>query len=179
MSSVINHKPPAPGDTYENPEKIQLLDANGNLTGFSIGAGRHTPRPPVEIDYFPNTTAVMELQSLGGGSVPIALAGPTTVHVFFEGPNEGDANDDNGNGRDEVQTEMVDMQLTGNSPLGPVLVRLNPNIPSRGQIEETANTQPGRLDLPPFAPSGTASSFFDVFFEITIQRPEGPLVLHT
>jgi hypothetical protein len=175
MSSVIAHKPPAPGNTYENLEKITLLDENGNPTGFSIGAGRHTPRPPVEIDHFPNTTAVMELQLPNGDSEVIHLAGPTTVHVFFEGPNEGDANDDNGNGLDDVATEMVDMQLTGNSSFGPVLVRLNPAIPSRGQIEETANTQPGRLDLPPFAPTGTANSFFDVFFEIRV----GPLVLHT
>jgi len=129
----------------------------------------------VEIDYFPNTTAMIELQSPNGPSMLIALSGPTTVHVFFEGPNEGDANDSNGNGLDDVATEMVDMQLTGNSPLGPVVVRLNPAIPSRGQIEETANTQPGRLDLPPFAPAGTANSFFDVYFEIQV----GEIRLHT
>ena len=160
---------------YENPEKILLLDENGNPTGFSIGAGRHVPRPVVEVDFFPNTTAVMELQLPDGGSVPIALSGPTTVHVFFEGANEGDASDNDGNGLDDVQTEMVDMQLTGASPLGPVLVRLHPSKPSRGLIEETANTQPGRLDLPPFAPAGTANSFFDVFFEIQV----GGLRFHT
>ncbi|MEK6797998.1 MAG: hypothetical protein AABZ12_03455, partial [Planctomycetota bacterium] len=122
----------------------------------------------VEVDFFPNTSALMELQMPNGDSVPIALSGPTTVHVFFEGANEGDAGDQDGDGLDEVQTEMVDMQLAGNSPFGPVLVRLHPGKPSRGEIEETANTQPGRLDLPPFAPAGTASSFFDVFFEIQI-----------
>jgi hypothetical protein len=175
MSSVIAHKPPAPGNTYENLEKITLLDENGNPTGFSIGAGRHTPRPPVEIDHFPNTTAMIELQFPQGGSEVIALAGPTTVHVFFEGANEGDANDNDANGLDEVQTEMVDMQLTGNSSFGPVLVRLNPAIPSRGQIEETVNNTPGVLDLPPFAATGTANSFFDVFFEIRV----GPFVFHT
>ncbi|MFH1110199.1 MAG: type II secretion system protein [Planctomycetota bacterium] len=175
MSSVIDHKPPGPGTVYENLERIQLFDANGSPTPYSIGAGRHTPRPPVEVDHFPNTTAVIELQSPNGPSMLIALSGPTTVHVFFEGPNEGDANDSNGNGLDDVATEMVDMQLRGISPLGPVLVRLNPAIPSRGQIEETANPQPGRLDLPPFAPSGTANSFFDVFFEIEV----GGVKLHT
>ena len=126
------------------------------------------PKPVVEVDFFPNTSALMELQMPNGDSVPIALSGPTTVHVFFEGANEGDAGDQDGDGLDEVQTEMVDMQLAGNSPFGPVLVRLHPGKPSRGEIEETANTQPGRLDLPPFAPAGTASSFFDVFFEIQI-----------
>jgi len=62
----------------------------------------------------------------------------------------------------------VDLQLTGNSSFGPVQVTLNPSIPSRGQIEETANTQPGRLDLPPFAPAGTANSFFDLFFKVQV-----------
>jgi len=124
--------------------------------------------PVVEVDFFPNTRAFMEFQ-FPGGSVPIALSGPTTVHVFFEGPNEGDANDSNGNGRDDVGTEIVDMQLTGNSPLGPVLVKLHPTKPSRGQIEETVNIQVGRLDVPPFGPPGsTADSFFDVFFEIHV-----------
>ena len=126
------------------------------------------PPTAVEVDFFPNTGALLELQLPEGGSTPIALSGPTTVHVFFEGPNEGDAADNDGNGLDEVQTQMVDMQLTGNSIFGPVVVRLHPTKPSLGLIEETANTQAGRLDLPPFAPNGTASSFFDVFFEIQV-----------
>jgi len=175
MSSVITHKPPAPGNTYESVELIPLLDANGRPTGFSIGAGRHVPQPVVEVDYFPSTVALMELKMPGGGSQAIALSGPTTVHVFFEGANEGDASDNDGNGLDEVKTEMVDLQLTGNSSFGPVQVTLNPSLPSRGQIEETANTQPGRLDLPPFAPSGTANSFFDVFFKVQV----GPFTFFT
>jgi hypothetical protein len=39
---------------------------------------------------------------------------------------------------------------------------------SLGMIEETANTQAGRLDLMPFAPAGSAASFFDVFFEVEV-----------
>jgi len=175
MSSLITHKPPGPGDTYENLELIPLLDANGRPTGFSIGAGRHVPQPVVEVDYFPSTLALMELDMPGGASETIALSGPTTVHVFFEGAHEGDASDDNGNGLDEVQTEMVDLHLTGNSSFGPVQVTLNPSLPSRGQIEERANTQPGRLDLPPFAPAGTANSFFDLFFKVQV----GPYTFFT
>ncbi len=117
-------------------DRLRCADLGGTYEGNGTVCTPTTCHPgAVEVDHFPNTTAVMELQLPNGGSEVIQLAGPTTVHVFFEGPNEGDANDNDGNGLDEVQTEMVDMQLTGNSSFGPVLVRLNPAIPSRGQIE--------------------------------------------
>ncbi len=45
MSSVITHKPPAPGNLYEGLQRIELFDANGNPTDIFIGAGRHQPRP--------------------------------------------------------------------------------------------------------------------------------------
>jgi len=51
---------------------------------------------------------------------------------------------------------------------GPVQIRLSAVKRSFGLIEETANSLSGRLDLPPFAPDGTATSFFDVFFEVDI-----------
>ena len=60
------------------------------------------------------------------------------------------------------------MSLTGMSPMGPVEVRLNPDIPSLGEIEEINNNTPGVLDLPPFTTEGTANSFFDVYFELEI-----------
>ncbi|NOT02202.1 MAG: hypothetical protein HOP29_16460 [Phycisphaerales bacterium] len=166
MSSVITHKPPAPGNAYESPIEIPLLNENGQPTGFSIGAGRHVPRPVVEVDHFPNTTAVMELQLPDGGSVPIPLMGPTTVDVYFEGAAEGVAFDNDGDDRDEVRTRMTQMDLMGMGPMGPVSVRLNPNMPTEGEIEETADQQTGRLDLPPFSEEGSADSFFDVFFVV-------------
>ncbi len=169
MSSVIRHKPPAPGDTYENPDKIPLLDENGSPTGFSIGPGRHIPRPPVEVDHFESSLGQIVLQYPDGVDEVIPVGGPTTVHVFFEGNAEGTADDDDGDGRDDVDTEMVQLDLTGFSPrLGPFQIRVHPGKPSRGQIEETVNTVDGRLDLPPFAPAGTADSFFDIFFEIHV-----------
>jgi hypothetical protein len=176
MSSLIDHKPPDAGTSYENPNKIPILDENGNPTGLSIGASRHIPRPPVEIDHFESSTGVIELQFPTGASELIAVGGPTTVHVFFEGAGDGTANDDDNDGLDEVATHMVDMQLSGFSPtLGPIHIRLHPTKPSRGLIEEVANTEAGRLDVPPFAPAGTAFSFFDIFFEVDI----GPRRLHT
>ena len=129
------------------------------------------PAPPaVEVDQFPNSQASIVLQLPDGTEETVGLAGPTTVEVMI-GP-AGEAFDSSGNGLDDVDTEIVQMQLSGASALlGPVTLRLrsplsHPGIRSLGMIEETANTQPGRLDLPPFAPAGTASSFFDVFFEV-------------
>ncbi len=175
LSSVIRHKPPAEGDSYEGLKETQLFDANGKPSGFSLGAARHIPRPPVEIDQFETTTAIIELIDPNGGTELVNVAGPTTVHVFFEGQKEGDAFDNSGDGLDEVVTEMVSLSLKGNSSKGPVLVRLNPDMPTVGGIAEQANNTPGILDVPPFTSKGQADSFFDVFFEIVL--PDGT-VLH-
>ena len=169
MRSVITHKPPGPGDVYESLEEIPLVDENGKPTGIYLAATRHRPRPPVEIDVFDFSLGELELQMPDQTTELIPVGGPTTAAVFFEGQQEGDANDDDGDGEEEVQTELVEMSLTGSSPtLGPVHVGLNPNIPSLGEIEETMNSTRSILDLPPFAPQGTADSFFDVFFEIEV-----------
>ena len=65
------------------------------------------------------------------------------------------------------------MQLMGETPLGPIEVRLRdhqkfPFQPSQVFIEEQENNTPGILDLPPFTPEGTAESFFDVFLEVEV-----------
>jgi hypothetical protein len=169
LSSRITHKPPAPGDVYEGTVIIPLLDESNASTGIRLGNAFHIPRPgTVERDPFPATMAQVTLVDPSGQSHTVQLSGPSEAHVFFEGPAEGNAGDNDGNGRDEVRTELTRLDLTGTSSVGPVVVRLNPGRPSVGLIEETANTQPGRLDLPPFAPGGTADSFFDVFFEIRV-----------
>jgi hypothetical protein len=101
----------------------------------------------------------------------IAVSGPATVAVYFEGGVLGSANDDgSAPGLDEVRTQMIDLNLHGFSPvLGPIEIRLNPHIPTMGEIEEMANNTPGVLDLPPFGtPGKTATSFFDVYFEVTV-----------
>ena len=175
MSSVINHKPPAPGDLYEGLQDTPLFFANGEPSGFVLGAARHRPRPPIEVDQFEITSAQIELLAPDGSSELVSVSGPTTVHVFFEGLQEGDAVDDDNDGLDEVPTEMVSLNLTGNSSLGPVLVRVNPALTTTGGITERVNNTPGTLDLPPFTSTGQADSFFDVFFEIVL--PDGT-VLH-
>jgi hypothetical protein len=82
--------------------------------------------------------------------------------------------DSDGDGRDQVKTEMVQLELKGYSSLGPVRVNLSNTRPSTGEIEETENATTGVLDVPPFASTGSADSFFDVFFEVTV----GDRVLH-
>ncbi len=127
------------------------------------------PVGPVEIDRFEWTVGGVTLQGPNGVQETVDLSGPTTATVYFEGVHEGDALDNDGNGRDEVATELTQLDLMGMSSLGPLHVTLNPAQPSRGQIEETTQLTPGTLDLPPFGPDGsTADSFFDVFFQIEI-----------
>lgn len=139
-----------------------------------------------EEDLFPTSGAALQIETPFGVET-VRLSGPAAAHVSI-GPN-GEALDSDGDGLDEVRTEMVQLQLAGTSPsLGPVQVRLRnltqaPFGRSFGEIEEAVNLVPGRLDVPPFAPSGTAASFFDVFFEVELNSPGAPpgtlpIVLH-
>jgi hypothetical protein len=179
METVITHKPPAPGDTYTNVflQPVPVLDANGNPTGVLMLKEVHTPNPPIEVDSFGNTLAEIVLQLPSGAYEAVQLAGPTTVHVFI--PSNGAATDTDGNGLDDVMSEMVQLDLTGNSSLGPVSVHLDPAHPSMGRIEERTNNTPGILDVPPFTPTGSANSFFDIFLELEIDgvilHPSTPL----
>ena len=122
-----------------------------------------------EMDHFELSLAAITVDAGPMGTETISFQGPATVAVDLGSLADGD-----GNGLEEVQTEMVEMNLTGESALwGPVSVSLRPEtsdpfLPSTGVIEETVNNTPGVLDIPPFAPSGTASSHLDVFFEIDL-----------
>jgi len=176
MCSVITHKPPGPATQYENPEQIPLYLENGQFSGFYLCPARHTPSPTNEVDTFTYTLAGMVIEVQGGPTFSVNLAGPTVVQVAI--PPNGAAADTDGDGREQVATEMLSMNLSGISPMGPVNMHLNPARHTVGEIEEQANNTAGILDLPPFTATGTADSFFDVFVEVTIQTPNGPLVLH-
>ncbi len=97
----------------------------------------------------------------------VPLVGASSVLVFFEGGNEGDADDENDNGLDEVATEIVSLDLRGYSSWGVITETGRTDLPTRGEIEEQVNNTPGTLDVDPFAP-GSADSFFDVWPEITL-----------
>jgi len=97
----------------------------------------------------------------------ITLVGHASVDVFFEGPAEGDADDDDADGLDEVTTRWTDLQLSGASSQGKVTVQLDPAQATWGSLEEQADAQNGSLDVAPFAASGTASAALTAY--ITIQ----------
>ncbi|MCK4657980.1 MAG: HYR domain-containing protein [Phycisphaerae bacterium] len=169
LETEIHEKPPAEGDKYESPDVIPLYDEYNNPTGVTLKSASHTPNPRLEVDYFPETHATVEIYSPSHGTEDVTVTGPTTVHVDLG--NLGDADD---NGLEEVDTEIVEMVLTGDSELfGPVTVTVRPETSSpfrrsTGQIEEVSNDTDGVLDIPPFAETGTAMSFFDVYFEIEV-----------
>ena len=180
LETPIAHKPPQDGERYQDPygDRVELIDpATGEGTGIFVVRAVNQPDPTTEVDVMETTTAVVELVGgpLGPSPVPFVLHGPTEVHVFFEGPNEGDAVDDDVNGLEEVVTQMVSMNLTdGNVTMRVRDISQSPYSPSLGQIEENVNNTPGQLDLDPFHP-GDADSFFDVFFEVELP---GGTVLH-
>jgi len=113
-----------------------------------------------------------------------SLSGPASQRVHFAGAAVGSASDSDADGRDEVDAELVDLNLTGIDPVvGSVQMRLNTDQSSTGRIEERVNNTPGVLDVPPYAASGTADSFFDVWIEIELPdlgmcfRSSGPIRL--
>ena len=130
--------------------------------------------------------AIIELDSLTLSGVPLELLFPegsveaisfngSTQYIVFFTSTEGSAIDFDGDGREEVRTEMISLDLTGNSgALGPVVIALNPAVASQGLLKEQVNINTGILDVPPFASDGFVDSFFDVFVEITI----GGMALH-
>jgi hypothetical protein len=186
IASMISHKPPRPGEAYMNllNQEVPLCDENGNPTGIVLTGEMHTPNPPKEIDFFPNTLARLTVRGPNGAEEDVILTGPTRVVVCIDdiagSPGYGLAADTDADGRDQVPTEMTLLQLTGVSSMGPVSVRLHPARRSLGEIEETDNLTPGTLDVPPFGPpNSTADSFFDIFTEISIgdqtYTTDGPL----
>jgi hypothetical protein len=64
---------------------------------------------------------------------------------------------------------MVALDMVGLSPSSGVSLRLNAQAgASTGSLKEASNATAGILDVPPFANTGSAESFFDVFFTIEI-----------
>lgn len=168
-SGSLWHKPAGPLTIYENPADVELVDAVGAPTGFFIGATQYQPNPFIEVDLFDTSIAAVELETPRGEQLSVELMGTSTINVFFESDFEGSADDDDNDSLDEVVTELVQLDLSGeNSRIGEVRLGLDTRIPTLGQIEEDADDKTGRLDIPPFASCGTAQSFFDVHFEIEI-----------
>ncbi|KPK75206.1 MAG: hypothetical protein AMJ79_12195 [Phycisphaerae bacterium SM23_30] len=122
-----------------------------------------------EVDFYEKAVCVVELKKAINGPETIILTGPVETHVFFEGPKEGEAYDDDGDGLDEVKTEMVSMNLAGSSSMGLVKMTLHPLMSHPGEMEERDHKVKGTLEVPPFTDWGVADSFFDITYQIEIE----------
>jgi hypothetical protein len=130
-----------------------------------------TGGPNIEVDQISMSESENDLIT-PLGKEKLTVSGPLTWHVFFEGPND----DDDFDGLDEVELQIVDLDWTGSGPLfGLVKLREHPVLPSTGLIEETVNNSPEKLDVPPFVPAGTADLSLGFYFEIEF----GGQVLYT
>ena len=170
MTSLITYKPPGPGEPYENPDKLQLYNEQGQPTGIFIGPARHIPNPPIRLHDFPSAQADLALVT-PQGAISVALKGAAIDLLFVD--QSGHAEDTDGDGLDQARAEIYQLGLTGDSPQGAVELRLRapawpPYLPSVGEIEESTNRMTGRLDLPPFASAGSGVSSFDMFVEVVI-----------
>lgn len=127
----------------------------------------------VEFDKFPESEVDVDIIVTGPGRVEaretVTAIGPALVVVDLESLSDQD-----GDGLEEVTTQMVGMDLVGYSDLlaSPVRIQLRPETSSPfkrtvGVIEEKVNNIPGVLEIVPFTPTGEGSSFFDVYFELS------------
>lgn len=147
--------------------EIDIPGVPNGPTAADIGA---TELGAIEFDQFPMSFALLTLDVPGTGLVSVPMTGPMQMKVFFDGAAEGDAQDSDGNGRDDVRTEMIELTLSGQHPmLGPVQLMLQQDRPTLGMMEEQTNQTPGTLDVAPFAAGDFfVDSFFDVFFEVSL-----------
>ena len=139
---------------------------------FVAGSPPRAAEPALEIDLYAGSLIRLTVRLPDGSTETVLASGRSGIEAQVS--PDGDAADTDGDGLDQVAARLSDFDLDGNTSAGPVKVRLRSIAPSAGEFEESANTVPGRLDLPPFAPAGTANGFFDVFFELQL----GTTVLH-
>lgn len=114
--------------------------------------------PPGGLDEFPSG-ALLTLDVPGAGVTHVTFNGPTTVR-------RSDPHDTDGDGRFEIETELLSLSLTGMGPGGPLLLRESPSRASLGRIVQQASG----VDFP-------ADSFFDVFTELSMDGGQNWLPL--
>ena len=122
-----------------------------NLAIVTHGGNGTVGGPADEIEDFPSTlTAQMEVKQNGNtvAQGQIQANGPVETIVFGK----------IGNVTGTFQTEMLSMNLAGNSPLGPFMIRESPTKQSLGQTKIT-DIGGGLYQI---------DSFFDVFTELSI-----------
>ncbi len=161
---MIDFRPLQEG-TYSVQEKNQPgWNPDGptcqNVTVGPAGSPSGLPPCPIQPDqdhpqpgcdtFFSGARVVVRINATGQESA-VNLNGPTLIR------RNNKPSDKDGDGLDEVNTEIVAMELTGDN----IVVRESATMISRGNIEEQQNTSPGTLNFP-------ANSFFDVFFEVDV-----------
>jgi len=121
----------------------------------------------LEHDNITGLSVSMDLVFPDSHTETLSLTGSMDMDVTFP-TTDGSATDTDSNGREDVPAEIISLSLTGSSSLGPVAVGLHSGMPSLGMIEERVNNTPNLLDVPPFAATGSADLFLDVYFEINL-----------
>jgi hypothetical protein len=133
----------------------------GKVTGFSLKLGALLPDAPLlaGTDCLAST-ATMEVEFTDGSRETVLLAGSTTV-------KRSDPSDLDADGKWDIKTEIVAMELFGNSPtlFGPVTLTNNPTGNSVGGTRQ--RTSGGNFP---------ADSFFDVF--LLVQSSFGTIGLN-
>jgi hypothetical protein len=114
------------------------------LTTASFGPAAY---PPAGRDEFPSG-ALLSVELLDGSMVHVTLNGPSAIQ-------RGEPRD--AGGLQVIDTELLSMNLSGVSPMGPLMLRESPTLPSHGQVKQRS----AGADFP-------ADSFFDVFFDISL-----------
>ncbi len=135
------------------------LAACGDDDGGGGGLDLDTDYPPAGEDRFENTRATVEIEVTLPGVAALPFVKQTET-VELEGPMlvlRSDPQDADGDGLVDIETEIVELTLTGTSSFGPIEVRQSPDRRSMGLVEQQ---EPGQ-DTP-------ADSFFDIFLEVEI-----------
>ena len=145
---------PPVGGTYRTPEEVHATFSGPGLalilsqiqhSGFSNVI--RFPQGPDEREEFDST--LTGLISVNGSPDQPATGG---------GPVQTVVRNKIGNVTGTFQTEMLSMNLTGNSPFGPFMIRESPTLQSTGQTSIT-DIGGGMFQI---------DSFFDVFTELSI-----------
>ncbi len=158
QASLITTNPDLPpaGGAYLTPEDVHAMYGGGALTivlslvqhrPFGPGGAHAVPGTNDEIEDF-NSTIDGMVSVNGGPAAPAVGTGPvqTLVHGKI------------GNVTGTFATEMLALDITGNSPFGPFKIRESPTLQSTGQTSIT-DIGGGLYKI---------DSFFDVFTELSI-----------
>ena len=149
------------------------LGTNQSLEGLDFGNQSATPRTSV----YPASQGQVVVQLPGGAHETIPLVGSSTMQMFLG--SDGSTGDSDLNGKDDASLELSALALRGFASLGRVDVSLRTAARTFGRVEETTNNTAGKLDLPPFTSTGSATSYLDVFFQVTITNGASVQVYHT